>query len=175
MRLFIGIALSSDVRAQLKREADDLRTYMRGNFSLESNYHVTLAFLGQHEEDELPRIRAAQDAAVARQSPFDIRIGDIGAFKKGNRQIVWAGVKPCERLMTLHSSLCCELRARNIAFSDEGVYRPHITLARQCDIVPLPAGAVRSIQHVGEIMLFESARRDGILRYTPLNRARLMR
>ena len=175
MRLFIGIALSPDVRALLKREADELSAYMRGKFSLESNYHVTLAFLGQHEEDELPRIRAAMDAAAAGYGPFDIRIGGIGAFKKGNRQIVWAGVKPCKELQNLQSSLCRELRAREIAFSDEGAYRPHITLARQCDIVPLPDGAAHANQHVGEIVLFESARREGILRYTPINRVRLTR
>ena len=66
MRLFIGIALDDALRVQLRREAEALRAHMRGNFSLPANYHVTLAFLGQHEESEIPAIRAAIDAASAR-------------------------------------------------------------------------------------------------------------
>ena len=82
MRLFIGIALDDALRVQLRREAEALRAYMRGNFSLPANYHVTLAFLGQHEESEIPAIRAAIDAASARRQ-FDIGIGGLGSFQKG--------------------------------------------------------------------------------------------
>ena len=81
MRLFIGIALDDALRVQLRREAEALLAHMRGNFSLPANYHVTLAFLGQHEESEIPAIRAAIDAASAR-CQFDIGIGGLGSFKK---------------------------------------------------------------------------------------------
>ena len=66
-----------------------------------------------------------------------------------------------------------ELRARGISFNDEGAYRPHITLARQCEILPLPGGTVNYRQRVRAVTLFESARREGELRYTPLEKAAL--
>lgn len=173
MRLFIGIALDDALRAQLGREAEGLRAHMRGNFSLPDNYHVTLAFLGQHEENEIPRISDAMNAAAARRQ-FDFGVGGLGCFKKGNRQIVWAGVRHADALLDMQSRLCHELRARAIAFNDEGMYRPHITLARQCEIMPLPSGSVNYRQRAYAITLFESARRDGVLRYTPLKKASLM-
>ena len=172
MRLFIGIALDDALRVQLRWEAEALRAHMRGNFSLPANYHVTLAFLGQHEESEIPAIRAAIDAASAR-CQFDIGIGGLGSFKNGNRQIVWAGVNHSNELCDMQRRMCAELRARGISFNDEGAYRPHITLARQCEILPLPGGTVNYRQRVRAVTLFESARREGELRYTPLEKAAL--
>ena len=170
MRLFIGIALDGALRAQLKRESDALRAHMRGNFSPPYNYHVTLAFLGQHEADEIPAISAAMDAAAA-CGRFDFGVGGLGSFKKGSRQIVWVGVERAGALCTLQKKLCAELRARGVAFNDEGAYRPHITLARQCELAPLPAGSVNYRQRAYAITLFESARVDGELRYTPIENA----
>ena len=73
----------------------------------------------------------------------------------------------------MQRQMCAELRARGISFNDEGAYRPHITLARQCEILPLPGGTVNYRQRVRAVTLFESARREGELRYTPLEKAAL--
>ena len=172
MRLFIGIELDGQLRARLAHEAGQLSARLRGGFSATANYHITLAFLGGHGPEELAAIRAAMDEACARP-PFDVRVGGLGSFRKGNRQIVWAGVEKSPELAELQGALADALRARGVAFVDEGEYRPHITLARQCELASLPHLEWRRALSVERIALFESARREGELRYTPLEYARL--
>lgn len=172
MRLFIGIELDEKLRALLAREAQALCARMRGSFSKPCNYHITLAFLGMHGPGELAAIRAALDEASAR-AELSVRVGGLGSFRKGNRQIVWAGVERSRELTQAQAALTAALRARGVAFADEGEYRPHITLARQCELVPLGDPGWRRTLRAQHITLFESARREGELRYTPLARARL--
>ena len=172
MRLFIGIELDGQLRARLAHEAGRLSARLRGSFSATANYHITLAFLGGHGPEELAAIRAAMDEACARP-PFEVRVGGLGSFRKGNRQIVWAGVEKSPELAELQGALADALRARGVAFADEGEYRPHITLARQCELAALPHLEWRRALSVERIALFESARREGELRYTPLEYARL--
>lgn len=174
MRLFIGIRLNSSVRTALAKEADSLRAHMRGNFSIPSNYHITLVFLGGHEADELPAIRAAVTEVAAR-APFDIGVGGLGSFRKGGRAVMWAGVERAPELVALQAALVSALHARGVAFADEGTYTPHITLARQCEVMPLPKGAEGLKQCVDAVTLFESGRVDGELRYTPRFTAELKR
>lgn len=173
MRLFIGIELEDSLRARLARLSAELQRGMRGSFSLADNYHITLVFLGQQDPDDLPAIRRAMEAAAARPA-LQLTLGGVGSFRKGNRAIVWQGVRLSDELAGLQRELARRLKGEGIAF-DDGPYTPHITLARQCELAPLPGpeGGVHARMHVGRMTLFESARVDGVLRYTPLYSAAL--
>lgn len=167
-RLFIGIALSEDVRAALTRDAELLQRSMRGNFSRPDNYHITLAFLGMRADAELPALRRALDGAAALE-PFALELAGLGRFGRGARWIVWRGVAPGAPLEALYRGVCAQLRAQGVAF-DAGEFNAHITLARQCTParLPGPGELARASISVERITLFESARVDGVLRYTPL-------
>lgn len=167
-RLFIGIQLSAEVRAGLERDAALLKERMRGNFSRSDNYHITLVFLGGRTDDELPALRRALDGA-ATFKPFELELAGMGRFSRGTRWIVWRGVAPDAPLAALYRAVCGQLRAQGVAF-DAGAFNAHITLARQCTPAPLPAPGELSRGRiaVGRITMFESARVDGVLRYTPL-------
>jgi 2'-5' RNA ligase len=173
MRLFIGIALDDAARGFAARQAGELRGALDGNFTARDNYHITLAFLGMRGGDELAALRRAMDAA-ARRAAFSVSIGGLGCFAKGKRQVVWMGVERTQALLDAQAALSKELRAAGVDFAGEDVYRPHITLARNCHMAELPVHSARMDMCVERITLFESARREGRLAYSPLYSARLM-
>ena len=92
----------------------------------------------------------------------------MGVFRGG--RVVWAGLEPSERLMSLQAALNESLTG--MGFDDpEEPYTPHITVGRGLRLIaPLPAVRKVSFEAV-RVTLFESARVDGALRYVPLNGA----
>mgnify|MGYP002287003791 FL=1 len=47
MRLFYGLSLPDDIRAEAAFAARQAEARMPGRYGVPSNYHITLAFLGE--------------------------------------------------------------------------------------------------------------------------------
>ena len=72
MRLFIAVQLSEDMRDEICRVQGDLqRMGVRGNYTLRENLHLTLAFIGEHNDPVFPDSLATMDADVAVADLFD--------------------------------------------------------------------------------------------------------
>jgi 2'-5' RNA ligase len=132
IRTFLAVDLAKPVRAAVVDLQEELA---RGGADLKwtepENLHVTLIFLGEVEDREVPRVcRIAQDIAAARPS-FRLAVEGVGCFPNTRRpRIVWVGLGAgAAELVELHDALeppLFELGYRR----EERRYTPHITLGR---------------------------------------------
>ena len=90
LRTFIAIELSEEIKTELdayirKIGADD-RNYKR---VAKDNLHITMAFLGEMEYDDIQPVASAMERSVKSIGTFSARIGKVGTF----RSVVWVGLK----------------------------------------------------------------------------------
>jgi RNA 2',3'-cyclic 3'-phosphodiesterase len=97
-------------------------------------WHVTLAFIGEVPDDQVPAATAALDAAV-RDAPGVplLRIRGGGRFGRGKMTILWAGVDG--ELRPLRRAVTRQLKAARLPF-DAKRFHPHLTLARPGERLP---------------------------------------
>jgi RNA 2',3'-cyclic 3'-phosphodiesterase len=99
-------------------------------------WHVTLAFLGEIDEEGL----AAAEGAIARVAEAwsrehaglpPLRLADGGRFGTGSSTVLWAGLHgDLGRLTDLAGQIDHELAEVGLPSSDGKPFRPHLTLAR---------------------------------------------
>ncbi|MFC7545239.1 2'-5' RNA ligase family protein [Plantactinospora sp. GCM10030261] len=165
MRLFVALypppAALDDLAAELARLRIGAATARGVNVRLPARdtIHITLAFLGDVDDDRLPRVRtalgrvaerwSAQRSQAVCTSPATlresggspsaaplIRLGGGGRFGRGRFTILWVGlageVEPVRRLT---AGIRRELRAHRLPY-DQRPWRPHLTVARPGDRIP---------------------------------------
>lgn len=170
MRLFIGVNFEDRVKEGLYAIGQSLAEQgARGNFTRKENLHLTLRFLG--ERDDLEALAAAMARAAGRAAPFTLRTGALGTFSSN---ILWVAVEPCAGLRRAFEALESELAAIGVPREKRGL-SPHVTIARK----PVLQRSISDVEcpvfetEVRAVTLFESARVNGRLTYTPLHRAGL--
>ena len=167
-RLFVSVDLPDDLAdpvADLQGEFADADGL---NFVDPEQAHVTMAFLGDIDEDRLPALERELSAAVddADVDPFTVRYGGLGVFPNLDYiSVVWLGVEQGgDRLARLHEAV--ENRTTAMGFdADDHEFTPHVTLARMehADGKELVQDLVRNRDptigeaRVDEIRLTESA------------------
>jgi RNA 2',3'-cyclic 3'-phosphodiesterase len=128
MRAFLGMPIPEPVAGKLYDGIAGLRSDLQGiKWVNPGNYHVTILFFGEIDENECARVSAAMDmlscggvteAALSGVSQFPLR---------GNPRVVYAGLKSggdcCQRVFTHMSKSLPEYASRR-------KYTPHITLGR---------------------------------------------
>lgn len=164
-RLFVGVELDEATRSTVAAWAQELEGRIPGRYHAPELYHITLCFLGCTPRSAVPRIARAMSAAF--DAPFELSLSRLGTFKGGS--ILYAGVNDCPPLSALQGRLAGELRAEGFSLPQEE-YVPHLTLARHAGGAAEPLSAPQTLLRVERIALFESARVEGRLRYTPLLR-----
>ena len=104
---------------------------------------MTLKFLGEAPERQIPAVKVALQEAVFRHSPFSLELASIGTFggREGLR-VMWAAVAgDVLRLEALARDVNRALSV--IGFEPETrPFRPHLTLGA-CVTTSLPASALR--------------------------------
>ncbi len=109
--------------------------------------HLTLAFLGELNDDELIQAAAAAEQAARGAAPFAYRLSHLGIFGSPRQpRVLWMGIaEPSGRLQQLQRTLTQELQRRSFAV-DTRPFSPHLTLAR-CK-VSLPAEEQGRLQRI---------------------------
>ncbi|HET8684610.1 MAG TPA: RNA 2',3'-cyclic phosphodiesterase [Micromonosporaceae bacterium] len=135
-----------------------------------ATWHITLAFLGEVPDGRRPEVEGALETATARwraghAEPPVVRVQGGGRFGRGRFTILWAGLAgEVEALRALASAVRRELRRARLPY-DGKLFRPHLTLARPGDRVPVDAvqadmaalrGHVGPAWRVGELRLMQS-------------------
>lgn len=127
MRLFTGIALPEEARAEIVEALTPIRRAgapMR--WIEEDNIHLTLKFIGEAGGEQVQRIAAALPAAPR----FRLRLHGFGKFPAGaGLRVFWAGVEACPPLSALFAAIEDRLAPLGIA-RDERPFTPHVTLGR---------------------------------------------
>jgi 2'-5' RNA ligase len=131
-RTFIAIELSDEVRAGLRRELAHLRQAQPAIHWVDAaSLHVTLAFLGELDDERLAEATAAAEEAARAHRPVRIAVEGLGTFgKEWTPRVVWAGIGGQQnRLMALQAAVASALEARGFP-REERPFSPHLTLAR---------------------------------------------
>lgn len=179
MRTFIAIELSPEVREYLSEIQTETQKYCRrGNYTPQDNFHVTLHFLGEIDPSDVEYVKEAMFEAAQRNRVFDLKLGQIGFFGRGDRGILWAGLEKSDSLQRLFFGLEKSLERQGFAREKKGL-SPHITLGRDVE----PQRGFADVQkavimegksfNVEKITLMESVRRGPRLIYKPIYRQEL--
>ncbi|QNI32257.1 RNA 2',3'-cyclic phosphodiesterase [Alloacidobacterium dinghuense] len=127
MRLFVGIALTSEVQEGLESWLSALRnTFPKLRWSEPKQWHVTVQFLGQTEEARYACV--VEQLRGLRAHPVSIQIDQPGFFERAG--IFHVSVLTAASLIELHDQ--AEAALATCGFEPElRPYSPHITLARR--------------------------------------------
>ncbi len=180
MRTFIAIELEEEVKEHLANiQTETQKLCRRGNYTPKENFHLTLHFLGEVEEEDLDYLQEAIFETARRNRPFTLTLDKVGFFPRGNKGILWAGLEKSNPLQRLFSTLEKSLEQQGFARERKGL-SPHITLGREVE----PQRSFLDVQKgvkvepmrvsVRSISLMESVRRGPKLVYVPLFRQNLM-
>ncbi len=174
MRTFIAIELSPEAREYLSEVQTETQKHCRrGNYTPQDNFHVTLHFLGEIAPADVEYVKEAMYEAAQRNRVFDLKLGQIGFFGKGERGVLWAGLEKSDSLQRLFMGLEKSLERQGFAREKKGL-SPHITLGREVE----PQRGFSDVQKsvvmdgksftVEKITLMESVRKGPRLIYKPI-------
>ena len=171
MRLFYGLSLPDDIRAEAAFAARRAEARMPGRYGVPSNYHITLAFLGEVAPERLPDAQALLAGHIAQMPAPSIPLGPVDFFGRAVHAILFLRALCNPPLDALRNALAADAQACGLPV-DPGPFAPHITLARhaQTTTEALAAVSVSPLSFAPKSAhLFLSARDDAdALRYTPL-------
>ncbi len=131
IRIFVAIALPEKVLKKLEEIIGELRQLsLEGRFLDSRSIHLTLKFLGNVEEEQIPHINGALEKSAQGIAPFDLKIQRINVVPHlRNPRVVWMGVNGSEALGELRERI--ERRFEEIGFPRETrEFKPHLTLLR---------------------------------------------
>lgn len=129
MRCFIALELPDAFVHETAVFAKQLSYSIEGRYVSRKNYHITLAFLGDIQDEEISLAHAALETAACRCDPFMLKTDGIGKFGRVANATLWLGVEPDPSLELLAQEVRDHLAERGIWFDDKK-FKPHITLAR---------------------------------------------
>ncbi|PWJ54211.1 2'-5' RNA ligase [Quadrisphaera granulorum] len=127
MRLFVSLEPPAEALQQVAEAVTELGHVPGVRWSPPSRWHVTLAFLGELDDDVVDPLVPLLRWAAASTGPVRLRLSGAGCF---GSSVLWTGVAgDLERLSALAAAVARAARAGGVAL-EERPYRPHVTLAR---------------------------------------------
>jgi 2'-5' RNA ligase len=133
IRTFIAVAISRSIVDRCLALQESLARSGAGvNWVGEENLHVTLLFLGEVSDRDLPDLCRAVAEVSAGQDAFALTLAGVGCFPNPRRpRVVWAGLTDGQaELVALHDALEPPLLALGCYRREERQYTPHLTLGR---------------------------------------------
>lgn len=132
IRTFIALEMPSEVRSRAARLQKALaQSGAAVRWVAQENIHLTLKFLGEIEDVQIPAVcHAVQQVAAATES-FELEVSRVGAFPSADRpRTLWVGIDGgAEELVTMHGELDAAL-AKLGHRPDERRFSPHVTIGR---------------------------------------------
>jgi 2'-5' RNA ligase len=147
-RTFIALEQDESLRRHLSETIRRMAAALpRIKWVNPSGIHLTLAFLGELDDDQLAKAVRASDLAAQQISPFRYRLAQLGTFGSPRQpRVVWAGVdEPTGKLTRLHRLLSRELEQRDFEVETRP-FSPHLTLARVKE--PLSSTELQTLQRL---------------------------
>ena len=159
MRLFIAASFSKEVIDNLLESRNELKKISTSlSLSNPNNYHLTLAFLGECEINDIERIKEIIDNCF--DSKERIVINGYGFFNRESGKIVFREVNVSSNFVNQILNMKKSLLDNHLPCDNSNTFTPHITLSRNtclksgCKISELPYKEIEFI--VDKITLFES-------------------
>ena len=132
VRAFIAVEPSAEIRNEISAAGQELRGAGRLSFVSPNLMHITLKFLGEVPESQIPKITASLDGISA--SPYILQASGISTFGRPPR-VIKAEVHDSGATAAL--ALDVESRMAKLGFArEEKPFSPHITIARVKEYSP---------------------------------------
>jgi len=132
VRAFAAIEVPDNLRQTLWEGTAQTRAiYPQGKWVSPGNLHLTVKFLGDIDQDQVPSIGACLDDVCRRHHPFTIVLGGVGTFPGGIRaRVIWAGITSGGE-ETEHLAGDADQSLARLGFKPEDrPFRAHLTVAR---------------------------------------------
>jgi 2'-5' RNA ligase len=134
IRAFVAIELDETIKAALGAVTSELKrrpVSHIGKWVAPQSIHLTLKFLGDIAESQVPTIGQALQRACAGLPPFSISLTEAGCFPNAQRpRVIWIGVGGnLEVLAQLQRAVESEINPLGFEPERRG-FTPHLTLAR---------------------------------------------
>ena len=145
-RTFIALELNEALQRHLSGITRRMASALPGPRWVDpAGIHLTLAFLGELNDERLAQATQATEIAAQSIPTFDYRLARVGIFGSPRHpRIIWIGIEePSGTLPRLHSALNRELERHSFDV-DTRPFAPHLTLARVK--APLKPDEARALQ-----------------------------
>jgi 2'-5' RNA ligase len=132
MRLFVALEIPEAVRRELARRVAGLRERLpRARWVDPEMVHLTLLFLGQTPDDQVPALSAKLREAFAKHPPMTLRLSGGGTFPpKRPARVAWIGMEAPEELAAVQADAVAAA-VQAVGFEPETrPFTSHVTLAR---------------------------------------------
>lgn len=188
VRCFIAIELDEAIRRQIARLQERLQKQSGlDDRSIKwvrpENIHLTLKFLGEVSDSEIIDICAAASEAAASTRAFDFEVGNCGCFPPaGSARVLWVGLtEGSEAVTALAEAVDQQLQELGYA-GEHRRFSGHLTLARikqaqvgrrVSEICQTLEPVSLGVEHVGQIIVFQSVLTRSGPQYTALHHAPL--
>ncbi|MCK4738621.1 MAG: RNA 2',3'-cyclic phosphodiesterase [Deltaproteobacteria bacterium] len=140
IRLFIAAKIPPELKEALRKQQDKVRLEMEGSEDYKKSdiswtnleqAHLTIKFLGETPEQNIPNISEALKRATKDIKAFEVVTSKIGAFPTIKiPKLIWVGIKENSHLEKLHDRVVGEL---SINTAKEKRFTPHLTICRVKD------------------------------------------
>ena len=131
-RTFIALELDESLQRYLGETTRRMARELPGlRWVAPEGIHLTLAFLGELNDEQLAEALRATERAAREVPPFEYRLTRPGLFGSPKQpRVIWIGIdEPSGNLQLLHRQLSLELVQRGFEV-DTRPFSPHLTLAR---------------------------------------------
>ena len=135
-RIFVAIALPEDVKGEVTRLLERLQkgaifTGAAPGWVRPEGVHITLAFLGDQNQEGINAAIKSMGSACRRRNPFKLSISGLFFFpsEKEPRTIAFQIKKDVDAVQDLSRNLSGFCRANGFAVASRD-FNPHLTLAR---------------------------------------------
>ncbi|MFI0983745.1 RNA 2',3'-cyclic phosphodiesterase [Streptomyces exfoliatus] len=131
MRLFAGVLPPPEQLAELAHVVDRLHRLPGADglrWTSRPGWHLTLAFMGEVDEELLPELSVRLARAAHRTPPFPLRLHGGGHF---GRRALWTGVAgDLDELRLLAERADAAARRAGVPMDEHRRYQGHLTLGR---------------------------------------------
>jgi RNA 2',3'-cyclic 3'-phosphodiesterase len=184
VRTFVAVLLAHDLKEEISKVQEQVKKLAPDvKWVAPENFHVTMKFLGNVREDDLPAVFASADETVRRFEPFEMSVSGLGAFPNArNARVVWVGLEEGrQQLSEIARAVDEDLDVLGFEREDKP-FKAHITIGRVkesrfLDGLAKGIGEVRAenlgVQNVSEIVIMKSDLLRGGPVYSPLHVCRL--
>lgn len=140
------------------------------------NLHVTLKFLGDTHDGQVPEITAAIQTSLAGKTACDVKLSGVGAFPNLHRpNVFWIGIQDNGFLADMVRSLDAALEPFGFA-PEPRAFQPHLTVLRvkfrpppeMFELAAEHASADFGTAHIDAVEYFQSELKPGGSQYTLL-------
>ncbi len=132
MRLFIAANIPDKIKDEFEQLNKGLKYKLPNiNWTTGRNFHITIKFLGDVKEGEMPHISTVISDICKDIKPFAVHFEGLGAFPDARFiRVVWAGIKEGKsELEDIAKKLDCELE-KNGFEKERRSFKAHLTIGK---------------------------------------------